>query len=680
MSTTRTNDPPLNPPGPLFRLVGGKGGVGKTTCAAALAVTAARSGARTLVISTDPAPSLGDALGRPLGASPKRVPLGRGSLHGVEIDASRALERWLSGRREILERIAVRGTWLDEDDVARLLRLSLPGIDEIAALLEVMRLGHSGRFDLVVVDTAPTGHTLRMLTLPEMLRRVARLFDAMQEKHRMMVAALRGGWKPEAEDELVMELDRDGEALSALLRDPARLTATWVTLPEPMAVEETLDGIRVLQESGIEVARIIVNRLTLRPPSACRRCDARRAFEEGATKSLVDRVGDVPVIGLEAREKEPHSLGALASIGAEIESGKAVRPRARRRAPQWRDGFEGDRAPFGAADLADAETRLLMFGGKGGVGKTTCACASAIEIAVRFPGRRVLLLSTDPAHSAGDALGVELGDLPRVAAGGPANLAARELDAAERFQAVRAKYAAAVEAMLDRLSRGSSAAAGHEAAVMRDLMELAPPGIDELASVAEVTGALAGALGDHRFDLVVMDMAPSGHALRLLETPALIQDWAKVLMSILLKYQEVVGVGELGAMLLRLSKEIGRFRALLHDRRRTRFVAVTRGAALPRAETARLVRRLARMKVRVSAVLVNAVGRGTCARCQREAAAERREIAALTGTPAFRAIPLLLAPAELPPPHGAAGLRKWSARWMAKRAAPASTKRRGRRG
>jgi anion-transporting ArsA/GET3 family ATPase len=144
---------------PRYLFVGGKGGVGKTTCAAAIALTAALDGSRTLVVSTDPAPSLGDALSRPLGPAPRRVPLRRGRLDAVEIDAAAALGRWLDTRRRHLERIALRGTWLDDDDVSRLLRLSLPGIDELAALLEIARFASGGAYDLIVVDTAPTGHT-----------------------------------------------------------------------------------------------------------------------------------------------------------------------------------------------------------------------------------------------------------------------------------------------------------------------------------------------------------------------------------------------------------------------------------------------------------------------------------------------------------------------------------------
>jgi arsenite-transporting ATPase len=194
----------------------------------------ARNGTPTLLISTDPAPSLADALRIPLSPRPRKVPLRKGVLHAVEIDAPRALERWLASRRATLEQIALRGTWLDQDDVSRLLRLSLPGIDELAALLEIARAGRDSRAGLVVIDTAPTGHTLRMLEMPKLLRDVTGVFDRMQEKHRLIVETLRGGYRPEPADALIEEIDREGRDLAAMLRDPAVARLSWVTLPEPM--------------------------------------------------------------------------------------------------------------------------------------------------------------------------------------------------------------------------------------------------------------------------------------------------------------------------------------------------------------------------------------------------------------------------------------------------------------
>lgn len=653
---------------PRYRFVGGKGGVGKTTCAAAIAVAAASDGQRTLVISTDPAPSLGDALNRPLGAAPRAVPLRRGALEAVEIDAARGLERWLAYRREAFERIALRGTWLDREDVSRLLGLSLPGIDELAALFEIARYGRTGKYDLIVVDTAPTGHTLRMLETPDALRAMASVFDAMQAKHRTLVEALRGGWSPDADDALIAGMDGEGRELAELLRNPTLAHVTWVTLAEPMSIEETADAASALERLGIPLQDLVVNRITQPPERKCRWCDARRSLEARAIAELARRVPRVPMVMLGTRDTEPRGVTALRSVGAEL----TAAPRAARRPPRagtaWRARPAARQPGEVLSGIVGDETRLLMFGGKGGVGKTTSAAAAGIALASRVPQRRVLLLSTDPAHSLGDALGAAVTDRAGPVAGGPSNLVAREIDASRSFRDVRVRYAAAIDAVFDRLSRGESPGvgfdAGHDRQVMHALIDLAPPGLDELAAVIDVTDALSG--DRLAADLVVMDTAPSGHALRLLEMPALVQGWTRALMAILLKYQPVAGLGDLGAVLLRLSQGLSRLRTLLVDPRRTAFVIVTRAGVLPRAETVRLFTRLRRMGIQVPAILVNGVGRGTCSRCRQAEASDAREIARLrrAARSVDRSISIALAPAEIPPPHGLAGLRRWQKGWV----------------
>ncbi|MCA1559812.1 MAG: ArsA family ATPase [Acidobacteria bacterium] len=647
-----------------YRFVGGKGGVGKTTCAAAMAVSAARGGQRTLLISTDPAPSLADALRRPLSDNPRRVALRTGALHAVEIDSRRALDRWLAPRRPILERIALRGTWLDEEDVTRLLRLALPGIDELAALLEIRRLARDRRYDLVVVDTAPTGHTLRMLGMPDALRRLATVFDHMQAKHRTLSEALRGAWQPDAADTLIDELDTEGREMAALLRDPASTEIWWVTLPEPMSVAETLDAAAALERQRIPLHAVIVNRLTPLPDQPCRWCKARRGMEHNAIRSLANgSVRQPRIVGVMARDQEPAGALRLAAIGAEIDK-RLAPPKARGGSVARVRGISGAMGRTAPVEdgLVSPGVALIMFGGKGGVGKTTCAAAAALDLARRHPRLRVLLLSTDPAHSLGDALGVVLTDEERVIPGGPANLRVRELDASLGFRRVRERYGAAIDAMFDRLARGSAVDVAHDRQVLQDLMDLAPPGIDELAAVLGVTDTLVSSTGD---DVVVMDTAPSGHALRLLEMPALVHDWAKALMAILLKYQPVVGGGELGAVLVRISQGIGRLRELLCDPARSRFVAVTRAEALPRAETLRLLKRLRRLRIHVPAVVVNAIGAGSCQRCRRRIAAEHREIVTFVCgvTHAGSTPTLVLAPAEMPPPHRPARLLAWRRGW-----------------
>ncbi len=640
--------------------MGGKGGVGKTTCAAALAVAAADQRVRTLVISTDPAPSLADAFRRPLSDAPRRI---SPSLQAVEVDAHRALDRWLATRRATLERVVLRGTWLDEEDVARLLRLSLPGIDELAALLEISRFGRTGDFDLIVVDTAPTGHTLRMLSMPDTLLAVSGVFDRMQDKHRVMVEALRGAWRPEPDDRLIEDMAQEARELAALLRDPERTAMTWVTLPEPMAVEETADAVAALDAQGIRVADIILNRVTPPPPSSCRWCQARRAFEAGAIEALRKRFRGIPLRAIQTQDHEPRGVQALRKVARHVNGDSPLSPR--------ESGTKGA-VPISVSVRVSRTTfalkppaAFLMFGGKGGVGKTTCAAAAAMTAAASEPDRRVLLISTDPAHSLADVLGVRLSDTPRRIPAAPRNLTARELDATAGLERVRERYRAAIDALFNRFTRDSAFDATQDRRVMQDLIELAPPGVDELIAVIDVMDAAV----EHQRGrtLVVVDTAPSGHALRLLEMPALVQDWTRALMAILLKYQPVVGVGELGRVLLKLSQGLGRLRTLLSDATQTQFIVVTRAAALPRAETARLLKKLSPLRIDVPVVVVNAVGAGTCARCQRQRAAEVKEIAALRRALRSHAKPptVVVAPGRMPPPHGAEDLAVWARAWRA---------------
>jgi arsenite-transporting ATPase len=632
----------------------------------AWAVAAAQAGQRVLLVSSDPAPSAGDALRQPLGPSPRRVAGTRGRLHAVEIDAPKALKRWLDPRRAPLEEIVLRGTWLDRDDVSVLLGLSLPGIDEIAALIEIGRLGRSGRYDAIVVDTAPTGHALRMLRTPALIQGLAAVFDRMQGKHRAIVAALRGRWTPEASDVLIASLDDEGRALAALLGDRQRTAMSWVTLPEPMAVAETADALAELTRLHMPVDTLIVNRLTPPPDRPCRWCRARRRFEGEALVALqphLQAAGSPRLATVASRGTEPRGIAQLKSIAADM-AGRASLPGLQPRTAGPRAVVTG-RPPDGnrAAVTEDQHgLSLLMFGGKGGVGKTTCAAAAAIAAAAARPRRSVLLLSADPAHSLADVLGVPLGDAPRQVAGAPANLRARELDALARFESMKARYGEAIDGLFDRLVRTSGFEVSADRQAMRDLMELAPPGLDELIAIVEVSEALESASDPE--PLVVLDTAPTGHALRLLEMPALVHDWVKALMAILLKYQPVTGVGELGSMLVQMSQGLGRLRARLTDPSRTAFTAVTLPAMLPVAETARLLKRLRALRIRVPAVVVNAVGAGTCTRCASALREQRRAVAAIQSASRRGAShTVVIAPARVPPPTGPSSLRDWRREW-----------------
>ena len=622
----------------MFRFYAGKGGVGKTTCAAAAALALASGRRRTLLVSTDPAHSLGDALAVPLSAAPRPV---RGALCAAEMDAERALSRWLGARERQLRLLASRGTYLDDEDIDSLFRLSLPGVDELVGLLELRRLARG--FDEVVVDTAPTGHTLRLLAMPATLARLAGVLDDLQAKHRALSQSLRGSVRRDAEDALIEELQEEARSLEALLRSEDA-EFHWVTLAEDLALAEARAGISTLRGAGMRVVRLIANRLTPPPDRACALCSARRAEEARVLREMAEP--GVPLRGVPEQDREPRGLRDLARVAAALRRPLRV-PSARRIRPLLAQAPQGSLA---LDEIAPAGARLVLFGGKGGVGKTTVAAASALRIAAG--GRSVLLLSTDPAHSLGEVLRERLGDEERPVA---ARLRARELDAARAFSQRRDRYRSAVEELFASVRGGASFDAPFDRAVMDDLIELAPPGLDELFALLAVIDAL------QRYQVVVVDTAPTGHALRLLELVAKARAWVQALLQIQLKYRRVTGLGELARDLTDTARELRGLQELLQDPGRARFVAVTRPAALPRLETARLLAALRRLRIATPALLVNALTPAGCSRCRRAAAAEEKEVRALRRIRGGWA--MLGAPRVAPAPRGPAALARFGRTW-----------------
>jgi arsenite-transporting ATPase len=238
----------------------GKGGVGKTTSAAATAVRAAESGLRTLVLSTDPAHSLGDALDNPLGPEPTPVaPL----LDGLQIDAQRRFEQSWDQIRGYLATLLVKGGL---DDVTADELVVLPGAQEVLALLEVREQAESGGYDVIVVDCAPTAETLRLLALPEALRWY---FDRLYPTHRRLARTVRpllsrvsAGTLPD--DDVLAAVERLYQQLAAvqdLLTDPATTSVRLVLTPESVVLAEARRTYTSLALYGFAVDGVVANRL-----------------------------------------------------------------------------------------------------------------------------------------------------------------------------------------------------------------------------------------------------------------------------------------------------------------------------------------------------------------------------------------------------------------------------------
>jgi len=251
---------------PEYVLYGGKGGVGKTTCAAATALASAADGTKTLVVSTDPAHSLSDTLDVDIPAHPSRlredVP-----LWGVEIDPDAAMEEGFFAAQQEEGRVGDLAGLLGGEGAGMesLLGGTMPGADEAAAMQKLIEHMDDPRFDRVVVDTAPTGHTLRLLQLPEMLdTMVGRMVKLRQQFSGMMdgLKGVFGGDDGEAGGSQDLDELKDRiERLRTLLRDPERTDFRVVMVPETMSVADSRDARTRLEEFEIPVGTLVVNRV-----------------------------------------------------------------------------------------------------------------------------------------------------------------------------------------------------------------------------------------------------------------------------------------------------------------------------------------------------------------------------------------------------------------------------------
>jgi arsenite/tail-anchored protein-transporting ATPase len=610
-------------------LVVGKGGVGKTTSAAALALSAAERGGRTLLLSTDPAGTLADALGVPLGADPtpvpRRGPTVHGSLDAFQIDAAAERRRFLARWRETIVTIIDRGTYLDLEDITGLVDAALPGADEVFGVLRLGELERMTDYDRIIVDTAPTGHTLRLLDLPQTFAATIELLEAMQSKHRFMVRTLTRSYRADAADAFLAELRDQTATLMRALRDPARAAALLVTRTEPLVVAESERYAEELATGGIHIRAVVANAVG----DGDELSDLADVAPD-ATRYLVARL-EPPPLGVDGLRRWGDALveGRTSGRGK-----RSARPSSRKR----RGGVAPHKLASPQAHKLLARS-LTIVGGKGGVGKTTTACALAIAAAELAPP--VLLVSTDPAPSIADALGQPVGDA-ETAVSGVRGLVARQMDATAAFREFQRRYQERIDALFDAFVRRGVDAA-HDRAILRDLLALSPPGIDELYALA----SLGETLGEGRFACVIVDPAPTGHLLRLLQMPALALDWSHRLMRLMLKYRDVAGLGESAEELLSFARRTRQVGDLLRDPTQSALIVVTLDEPLVRGETARLVAATRAEGVDVRGVMWNRwTGRGSP-----------------SPLPVTPPVAQFVAPAATPPPVGAAALRAWAGQW-----------------
>jgi len=239
--------------------VGGKGGVGKTTVACSLGVFLSER-FKTLVISTDPAHSVSDSLTQPIGDAITKVHH-TSQLFALEINAEKLYREFLAEHRNQLKRLMDTTTNLDEEDIDMMLETTIPGLDEVMGLKVVTDYATQGNFEKVIVDTAPTGHALRLLSMPHLLDDWIKVMAKLRWKYREVMTTFKGFYEPDSGDDFLVEMKKTVKRIESLLRNKTACEFIPVTILTEMAIAETERLTKSLLDYGIAAEYLIFNQV-----------------------------------------------------------------------------------------------------------------------------------------------------------------------------------------------------------------------------------------------------------------------------------------------------------------------------------------------------------------------------------------------------------------------------------
>jgi arsenite-transporting ATPase len=586
-----------------FTFFVGKGGVGKTTVSSAYALHQAAKRPRrpVLLLSTDPAHSLADILQTKLGDVPKRLPV-TGRLWVRQLDAEKQINSFLKTEREEILALLNRGSLFTGDELASLLDTSLPGMAEVAALLAIHELLDS-KFDEIVVDTAPMGHAIRLFQMPQHFARFLDVLEAAASRDVVLARHFGGRVLREpAVERWSRMVDRVEGALSM---EGSKLVL--VTTPELFSLNQAARSVSLFQDAKPQnrFAGIVLNRAVANQTN-CPRCQRRWKQGESARKFIQKHFRDTelfsgddpgcPILGVEA----------LRRFGAHVFDGKRLLSSIRSKPAK------PGRFRLEPAEWPPLISPLTLTLGKGGVGKTTISAALAYHHCKFAASESVSICSIDPAPSLDDVFAAEVGSTlcPVL---GDRKLRAAEFDAIAEFQ----QWAGQLRTKLDQAMTGEERGIHVDLSLDRKfllaLLEVVPPGVDEIFA----TFGILDLLKEDGRERVVIDMAPTAHALEVLRTPDRLLAWARVLLKTLAAHRTLPLARDAGVEVAKLSQRVRELSSILRDRKRCQIVIVTLAELLPDHETRRLLEALRELRAPLGAVFVNRVlmdGKG-CRRC-----------------------------------------------------------------
>jgi len=545
----------------------GKGGVGKTSMACTHAVRYAEEGKRTLIVTTDPASNLADVFEQPIGHQITQIQ-GIANLWAMEIDSDKATQEYIEcAMAPIRAAFPSQMVQVMEEQMSGPCTAEVAAFDRFTDFLEVPT-GDETVFDVVIFDTAPTGHTIRLLELPA-------------EWSQSIDAASAGSGQtclgPAA---AIQDAKHKYERALAAMRQSDQTTFIFVLHPEAISVKETRRAIDELSKLEIHNFRLIINSII--PP-------------EGAENTLFAARSAMQARYLNQIETDlPYPAQCMTLLAGEI---KGV-IRLSQVAKIFFDGNSAAKTfvaesvqPQVAAlitPLADIRARIepnghhrtIFFAGKGGVGKTVASCITAVWLARQ--GHKTFLLTTDPAAHLGDVLDAPVGDKIAPVNGQP------------NLWAVKIDPKAAAETYKERILDDARQRGRPESAITTMEEELNSPCTEEMAAFDKfIEYASVG-----EWESVIFDTAPTGHTLRMLELP---MDWSKQIDVKIFASVDATAADDVA------KQRFGKVIEMMRDPEQSTFAFVMYPEATPIIEAYRAATELSTVGIHPGLVVANMV-------------------------------------------------------------------------
>ncbi|MCL4559809.1 MAG: TRC40/GET3/ArsA family transport-energizing ATPase [Chloroflexi bacterium] len=545
----------------------GKGGVGKTSMACTQAVRLAEEGKKTLIVTTDLASNLADVFEQSIGHQITPIQ-GMPNLWAMEIDPDKATHEYIDrAMAPIRAAFPPQIVQVMEEQMSGPCTAEVAAFDRFTDFLEVPT-GEETVFDVVIFDTAPTGHTIRLLELPA-------------EWSQSIDAATAGSGQtclgPAA---AIQDAKHKYERALTAMRESDQTTFIFVLHPEAISIKETRRAIGELSKLGIQNFRLIINSI-IPPEAAQNELFAARAKMQVQYLAQIDAALPYPkqrMPMLSGEIKGVHRLRQVAKIFFDGSSASKTF-KAENVEPQMAT-LATPLADLRARIQPNGHRRTVFFAGKGGVGKTVASCITAVWLARQ--GYKTLLLTTDPAAHLGDVLDTPVSN-EIASVSGLANLWAVKIDPK-----------AAAETYKERILEDARRRGRPESAIATMEEELNSPCTEEMAAFDKFIEYAS----QDEFQAVVFDTAPTGHTLRLLELPV---DWSKQLDVKIFASVETTAADDVA------KQRFGKVIEMMRDPEQSTFAFVMYPEATPILEAWRAARELGTVGIHPGLVVANMV-------------------------------------------------------------------------